>query len=419
MLLCCPPAGLRVKQPARGSAPFPGGLHGDPKATYGVTRHRQPPTLPAGSPPCPAEERALRTAPSAPAWVAASPTAGGPPPLPGTPRGRAGGPTGSAAPAVPGSRTAAFTPVPDGGTKSAGGNTCWNPPQDRTHTAGPPPSFLQRGGPGPPIPPARTLLGRLRAPRGTLTECTERWNKPPLSALHTRRWRGPARRGPPLSIPAAAGRVPGVPIQTRGTVALSPAVTPLGHRAGTGATFPAPPARPRCSGAGWPWVHWEGQTGGARAKGTGLTPCHAFGGSHGCCTTPAGAMPTDPKKVGTATERGTIAGRGGGSGEGERSCQRPRRQTPISSADPWRMGQERGRRDPNFPQSPISRIWRQHRGDTRVPPPSRHRLPLGWRGAGAAAPPPAQRMCRRNFLPLPALRPPCPRGEPWEAGKES
>lgn len=308
MLLCCPPLGLRGKQPARRSAPIPGGLHGDPKATYGVTRHRQAPTLPAGSPPCPAEERALHTAPSAPAWVAASPTTAPPPPR-STPRGRAGGPTGSAAPAELSSRTAAFAPVPNGGTKPAGGNTCWNPRRAHRRT-GPtqrdplrPSSSMGARGP-PSRRHARPSAGCGR-PGGPSLNAQSAGTSP--LCLHCTRGGGGGRHGedppPPPRFLQQQDASPASPSQIRGTVALSPAVTPLGHRAGTGATFPAPPARPRCNGAGWPWVHWEGQTwGGTNEEGTGLTPCHAFGVTRGCRTTPAGAMPPDPKKVGAATE---------------------------------------------------------------------------------------------------------------------
>lgn len=119
MLPQLPPQGLGAKPPAQGFAPkTPGAFSADPKATRGVTRRREAPTLPVGSPPCPAEERAL---PAAPAWAAASPAAGGPPPLPGTPGVGLGAPRatqppgcGVGEPAV--GRTPAFTLGPNGGT---------------------------------------------------------------------------------------------------------------------------------------------------------------------------------------------------------------------------------------------------------------------------------------------------------------
>lgn len=147
---------------------------------------------------------------------------------------------------------------------------------------------LPLSGPGPPRhkrgpPPLRTHLGRPQrrsgGPGGPSPECTERWNKPLLSVEHTR-WRrvwgsAGADTPRPASHPPSQkwwGTSSGPPIashpllrqptgtlhpegrQRVGTRAVTPSApgsppargATSGRRAGTGATFPAPPARPRC-----------------------------------------------------------------------------------------------------------------------------------------------------------------------------
>lgn len=427
MLLCCPPLGLRGKQPARRSAPIPGGLHGDPKATYGVTRHRQAPTLPAGSPPCPAEERALHTAPSAPAWVAASPTTA-PPPPPQHPQGQSRGTNRQ--------RSARGAEQPNRSVRS--GPQWWHqagrweylleptpsPPQDRTHTAGPPPSFLQHGGPGPPIPPARTPLGRLRAPRGTLTECTERWNKPPLSALHTRRWRGPARRGPPPPppIPAATGRVPGVPISDSGHSGSQPRGDTPGAQGRDGSHFSSSPSQTTLQRGGMALGTLGGTNlGGHERRGDGADPLPCIWGDprvpHNSRwgDAPRSQKSGDSNRVRDNCRVGDTR-RVGGSEEGERGGHLPRDKPrpPARTLRGWAGSGIGG--TPTSPKVP-SRGYGGSIAGTRVPP--RPGIAFLWGGGVRGRPPPRQPNGCAGGISSRSLRSalPAPGGSPGKQAK--